>query len=236
MASDGSAEAGDPLPAEGLLRRADGVVSCWWPGADPGYQHYHDHEWGRPVGEDRRLFEKLCLEGFQAGLSWLTILRKRENFRRAFAGFDPAKVAAFGPADVERLLGDAGIVRHRGKIEAAIGNAGRALELIDEAGSIAAFLWQFEPGPADRPTLCDHAAVRALTATPASTAMSKALRARGWRFVGPTTMYALMQAMGMVNDHVEGCAVRGEVERDRAVFVRPASPTPAGRAEPPASR
>ncbi len=236
MASEVPAGAGDPLAAEGLLRRADGVVSCWWPGVDPGYQHYHDHEWGRPVGEDRRLFEKLCLEGFQAGLSWLTILRKRENFRRAFAGFDPAQVAAFGPADVERLLGDAGIVRHRGKVEATIGNAGRALDLIDEAGSIAAFLWQFEPDPADRPARCDHAAVRALTATPASSAMSKALRARGWRFVGPTTMYALMQATGMVNDHVEGCAMRESVERDRSAFVRPTRLAAAGGAEPPASR
>jgi len=210
-----------PLVPDGLSVGADGSLRCWWPGADPGYQHYHDHEWGRPVGDDRRLFEKLCLEGFQAGLSWLTILRKREHFRQAFAGFDPAVVAGFGPADVERLLGDAGIVRHRGKIEAAIGNAGRALELIDEAGSIAAFLWQFEPGPADRPAVCDHASIRALTATAASTAMSKALRTRGWRFVGPTTMYALMQAMGMVNDHVEGCAVRDAVEADRRRFVRP---------------
>ncbi len=227
LVEETNAALGDlPSVAEGLLRRADGLVSCWWPGNDAGYQHYHDHEWGRPVGDDRRLFEKLCLEGFQAGLSWLTILRKRENFRRAFAAFDPVQVAAFDASDVDRLLGDAGIVRHRGKIDATIGNARRALELIDEAGSIAAFLWQFEPNAINRPLRCDHAAVRALTATPASSAMSKALRARGWRFVGPTTMYALMQAMGMVNDHVEGCAVRDAVERDRSRFARPALAPP----------
>lgn len=211
----------DREPAAGLVRREDGTVSCWWPGADEGYRRYHDLEWGRPVSSDVRLFEKLCLEGFQAGLSWLTILRKREHFRAAFAGFDPAVVATFGPADVERLLGDAGIVRHRGKIEATISNASRALELIEEAGSIAAFLWSFEPGPADRPARCDHATLMTMAKTPASEAMSKALRKRGWRFVGPTTMYALMQAMGMVNDHVEGCAQRPEVEADRARFVRP---------------
>lgn len=210
----------DGLPS-GLQRREDGTVSCWWPGADAAYQHYHDHEWGRPVDSDVRLFEKLCLEGFQAGLSWLTILRKRENFRRAFAGFDPAVVATFGPADVERLLGDAGIVRHRGKIEAAIGNASRALELVDEAGSLAAFLWQFEPSDDERPARCDHATLMTMATTPQSTALSKALRKRGWRFVGPTTMYALMQAMGMVNDHVEGCAVRADIDAARATFQRP---------------
>ncbi len=211
----------EPVLPQGLVRREDGTVSCWWPGADPGYRTYHDAEWGRPVRDDIRLFEKLCLEGFQAGLSWLTVLRKREHFRQAFAGFDPAVVATFGPADVERLLGDAGIVRHRGKIEAAISNASRALELIDDVGSIAAFLWQFEPEAADRPARCDYDALMAMPTTPASTAMSKALRKRGWRFVGPTTMYALMQAMGMVNDHVEGCTVRAEVEADRQRFTRP---------------
>lgn len=211
----------DEGPAAGLTRREDGTVSCWWPGADEGYRHYHDHEWGRPVADDIRLFEKLCLEGFQAGLSWLTILRKRENFRAAFAGFDPAVVATFGPADVERLLGDAGIIRHRGKIEATISNASRALELVEEAGSIAAFLWSFEPSVADRPERCDHATLMTMARTPASEAMSKALRKRGWRFVGPTTMYALMQAMGMVNDHVEGCAQRAAVEAERDRFSRP---------------
>ncbi|MGE0731008.1 MAG: DNA-3-methyladenine glycosylase I [Acidimicrobiia bacterium] len=204
------------------MRRPDGTVSCWWPGADAAYCRYHDDEWGRPVGDDVRLFEKLCLEGFQAGLSWLTILRKRDNFRAAFAGFDPATVARFGPADVERLLGDAGIVRHRGKIEAAISNAGRALELIEEVGSLAAFLWSFEPPASQRPDVCDHATLLTMAKTPASEAMSKALRKRGWRFVGPTTMYALMQAMGMVNDHVEGCSLRPVVEADRARFTRPA--------------
>jgi DNA-3-methyladenine glycosylase I len=212
---------GEPERSDGLAVRPDGTLRCRWAGSDAGYQHYHDHEWGRPVADDRRLFEKVCLEGFQSGLSWLTILRKRENFRSAFAGFDPAKVAAFGPADVERLLGDAGIVRHRGKIEAAIANAGRALELIEEEGSLAAFLWRFEPAAADRPSRFDLATLAATTTSPASEAMSRELRRRGWRFVGPTTLYALMQAMGMVNDHLEGCATRPEVEADRSVFVRP---------------
>ncbi|MFN0028135.1 MAG: DNA-3-methyladenine glycosylase I [Acidimicrobiales bacterium] len=207
--------------AAGLVARPDGPLSCWWPGNDPLYQRYHDEEWGRPVTDDVRLFEKLCLEGFQAGLSWLTILRKRENFRQAFAGFDPAVVATFGPADVERLLGDAGIVRHRGKIDATINNAARALELQAEAGSLAAFLWSFEPAPADRPAVCDHEALLTMGKTPASTAMSKALRQRGWKFVGPTTMYALMQAMGMVNDHLEGCTARPVVEAARRGLVRP---------------
>lgn len=222
----------DPEVVQGLAARPDGSLRCWWPGGDEGYQLYHDHEWGRPVADDVRLFEKLCLEGFQAGLSWLTILRKRENFRRAFAGFDPTVVATFGPADVERLLGDAGIVRHRGKIEAAIGNASRALELIEEAGSLAGFLWSFEPDPVDRPELCDYATLLTMAKTPASAAMSKALRARGWRFVGPTTMYALMQAMGMVNDHVHGCTIRVEIDAARAGFPRPqlapSLPTPPG--------
>ncbi len=201
----------------------DGEVTlgCWWAGDDAGYRHYHDHEWGRPVTSDVRLFEKVCLEGFQSGLSWLTILRKRENFRRAFAGFDPAVVAGFDERDVERLLGDAGIVRHRGKIEATINNAARALELQEEAGSIAAFVWGFEPGPADRPAVCDHASLIAMPTTPASTALSKELKKRGWRFVGPTTVYAFMQAMGLVNDHIEGCAVREEVEAERAALRRP---------------
>ncbi len=207
--------------AAGLVAREDGAVSCWWPGSDPLYRRYHDQEWGRPVTDDVRLFEKLCLEGFQAGLSWLTILRKRENFRTAFAGFDPSVVATFGPADVERLLGDAGIVRHRGKIEAAIGNAARALELQAEVGSLAAFLWRFEPTAAQRPAVCDHEALLTMGKTPASEAMSKALRKRGWRFVGPTTMYALMQAMGMVNDHLEGCPARPVVEAARLALVRP---------------
>jgi DNA-3-methyladenine glycosylase I len=206
---------------DGLIEHDDGTLSCWWAGSDGDYRRYHDTEWGRPVTDDHRLFEKLCLEGFQAGLSWLTILRKRENFRRAFAGFDPAVVAGFGEAEVQALLGDPGIIRHRGKIEATINNAGRALELIEEVGSLAAHVWGFEPGAADRPAVVDHAALSALPHTPASHALSKDLKRRGWRFVGPTTVYAFMQAMGLVNDHLEGCAVREEVEAERAALRRP---------------
>lgn len=190
---------------------------CWWCGDDAGYRSYHDREWGRPVADDVRLFEKLCLEGFQAGLSWLTILRKRDHFRRAFADFEPAVVATFDDADVERLVADAGIVRHRGKITSTINNAGRALELQDDAGSIAAFVWGFAPpaGPAPR----SRAELPATS--PESTALSKALKQRGWTFVGPTTAYAFMQAVGIVNDHLAGCAVRDEVEAARASFEVP---------------
>lgn len=195
------------LPA-GLLRGEDGLVRCAWQQNLPDYAHYHDHEWGRPVRDDLRLFEKLCLEGFQSGLSWLTILRKRENFRAAFAGFDPQRVARFDAADVERLLGDAGIVRHRGKIEAAIHNAARVLEIQREFGSLADYVWRFQPPDSERPLRHDWDSLRALAQTPSSTALSKDLRKRGFKFVGPTTCYAFMQAMGLVNDHVEGCAFR----------------------------
>jgi DNA-3-methyladenine glycosylase I len=205
----------------GLTLGSDGRARCSWPGADPLYVAYHDAEWGRPVADDRRLFEKLCLEGFQSGLSWITILRKRENFRAAFAGFDVHKLAAFGPADIERCLADAGIVRHRGKIESVVNNARRALELTEEAGSLAAFVWRHEPGPDDRPAKVDREALMAMPKTPASTALSKALRKRGWSFVGPTTVYAFMQAMGLVNDHLEGCFCRAEVEAERTCFKRP---------------
>ena len=205
----------------GLITNVDGKTRCWWPGDDPEYIRYHDEEWGRPVGDDQRLFEKLCLEGFQAGLSWITILRKRENFRAAFAHFDPAVVAKYTQDDVERLLQDAGIIRHRGKIEATINNAQRALELQQEAGSIAAFVWGYEPDDADRPDVLDHAAAMTLDKTPASTALSKALKKRGWKFVGPTTCYAFMQSMGLVNDHLEGCFIRAACEADRAAFKRP---------------
>ena len=208
--------------AKGLMLGADGRVRCAWPGADPLYVNYHDEEWGRPVADDRRLFEKLCLEGFQAGLSWLTILRKRENFRAAFAGFDFAKVARFGPQDIERCVGDPGIVRHRGKIESVVNNARRALELVEEAGSLAAFIWRFQPEPKGRPRKLTHAALMAMPSTPASAALSKELRKRGWSFVGPTTVYAFMQAMGLVNDHVEGCTCREAVERQRKRFRPPA--------------
>ena len=182
---------------------------------------YHDEEWGFPVSDDRRLFEKLCLEGFQAGLSWLTILRKRPAFRRAFVDFDAVRLARFGPADVKRLLGDPGIVRHRGKIEAAIHNAGRALELRAQAGSLAAYLWGFEPLTGARPSRVTLPVLRTLTSTPESTALSRDLRRRGWCFVGPTTIYAFMQAMGVVNDHLEGCVIRPRVERARDEFRRP---------------
>lgn len=209
-----------PLP-EGLVRGADGRPRCWWPGADPLYVGYHDNEWGRPVADDRRLFEKLCLEGFQSGLSWLTILRKRENFRAAFAGFDFHAVAAFGPEDVERCLADAGIVRHRGKIESVINNARRAQELAKEAGSLAAFVWRYEPAAKDRPKTLDRATLGALSQSTESVALSKALKKRGWSFVGPTTVYAFMQSMGLVNDHLSGCVCRHLAETDRRAFIRP---------------
>ncbi len=192
----------------GLLRGEDGIVRCGWQQNLADYAHYHDHEWGRPVREDVRLFEKLCLEGFQSGLSWLTILRKREGFRAAFAGFDPQRVAVFDEADVVRLLGDAGIVRHRGKIEAAIHNAARVLEIQREFGSFSDYVWRFEPPASERPRCFGWDSLRALAQTPSSMALSKDLRKRGFKFVGPTTCYAFMQAMGLVNDHVEGCAFR----------------------------
>ena len=173
------------------------------------------------MADDCRLFEKLCLEGFQSGLSWLTILKKREHFRRAFVRFDFHQLARWGERDVVRLLGDAGIVRHRGKIEAALGNARRALELVAECGSLAAYFWRWEPGAKERPRKIDKAALAALANTPAAVAMSKDLRKRGWGFVGPTTCYAFMQAMGIVNDHLEGCSARAKVEQARRKFVRP---------------
>jgi DNA-3-methyladenine glycosylase I len=185
------------------------------------YLAYHDHEWGMPVSEDRRLFEKVSLEGFQSGLSWLTILRKREAFRAAFLGFDPEQVARFGQKEVTQMLGNAGIVRHRGKIEAVIHNASRACELIEECGSLAAYFWRFEPDDAERPRRFDEVTLRAMPTTPSSTALSKDLKARGWKFVGPTTMYALMQAMGLVNDHEDRCATRATVEAARTRFRRP---------------
>jgi len=197
----------------GLLVDSKGVSRCFWCGDDPLYVAYHDSEWSIPVRDDTRLFEKLCLEGFQSGLSWLTILRKRENFRKAFHGFDIPTVAAFGKRDVNRLLKDAGIIRHRGKIESTINNANRALELIEECGSLANFVWRFEPDPKTRPKKLDLAALKAMTTSPESTALSKGLKKRGWSFVGPTTCYAFMQAMGMVNDHLEGCHARPKVGR-----------------------
>jgi len=190
--------------SESVRVDGQGRARCWWPGDAPDYIAYHDDEWGRPVVDDRRLLEKLALEGFQSGLSWITILRKRENFRRAFAGFDPATVARFGSKDVDRLLGDAGIVRHRGKIEATINNAQRCVELIDEFGSLAAYIWTFEPAYRDSAV----APTPLPSQTPDSIRLSKDLKKRGWRFVGPTTVYAFMQAMGLVNDHAVGCEWR----------------------------
>jgi DNA-3-methyladenine glycosylase I len=209
------------VSADGLARGDDGVVRCFWGDSAPEYRAYHDTEWGFPVDDDRRLFEKLSLEGFQSGLSWLTILRKREAFRRAFAGFDIEQVARFGDRDVTRLLGDASIVRHRGKIEATLNNAKRAVEMVDEEGSLAAYVWRFEPDPSTRPKRLTWSALLELGQTPESQAMAKDLKRRGWRFVGPTTVYAFMQAMGLVNDHVDGCAIRGPVEHARAEFTRP---------------
>lgn len=195
------------LPDSLLIEGADGRTRCWWCGDDELYRTYHDDEWGNPTTDDIRLFEKICLEGFQSGLAWITILRKRENFRAAFDGFEFNKVATYDERDIERLLGDAGIVRHRGKIEATINNAARAIELVDEFGSVSSYIWQWEPteregelkGDTDWP-------VPSITAT--STALSKDLKKRGWKFFGPTTAYAFMQAMGLVNDHIEGCEFR----------------------------
>lgn len=191
----------------------DGIPRCWW-GSGPEYVAYHDLEWGRAVIDDARLFEKICLEGFQAGLSWLTILRKRENFRSAFAGFDPAAVARFDEDDIQRLLADEGIVRHQGKIRSTVNNAARALEMIGESGSLSAYFWSWagpeEPAPDEIPAV-----------TPTSTALSKDLKRRGWSFVGPTTVYAFMQAMGLVNDHLEGCHVREECADTRRRVLAP---------------
>jgi DNA-3-methyladenine glycosylase I len=184
------------------------VTRCWWAGTDPLYVRYHDEEWGRPLRDDVRLFEKICLEGFQAGLSWLTILRKREQFRRAFAGFEMERVARFNGRDVNRLLRDSGIVRHRGKIESTINNARRALELREEYGSLADYFWKWQPDAASRPKRITREILRRMPTTAESTSLSKALRRRGWTFVGPTTVYAFMQAVGLVNDHVEECAFR----------------------------
>jgi len=194
---------------------------CWWALGAEDYLQYHDTEWGYPVADDHRLFEKICLEGFQAGLSWLTILRKRENFRRAFKGFDFAKVARFKERDVERLLGDTGIVRHRGKIASTINNAARACELVKEQGSLAAYFWQFEPPTEERPVEFTRESLSLLAKTPTSIALSKDLKRRGWSFVGPTTCYAFMQAMGLVNDHLQDCPTRKLATKARRQFKRP---------------
>ena len=198
-----------------------GVARCWWGAGDPLYRAYHDQEWGRPVADDRRLFEKLCLEGFQAGLSWLTILRKRDNFRAAFDDFDVESLARFDTNKIEQLMGDSGIVRNRAKIEATVNNARRCIELGDEFSSLATYVWRFEPDSTARPAVLDQAALMQLRTSAEAVALSKDLRRRGWAFVGPTTVYAFMQSMGLVNDHLEGCDFRVEAERDRAAFQRP---------------
>lgn len=200
-----------PRLPKGLVEGDDGKIRCWWCRSSPEYAAYHDEEWGWPVHDDLRLFEKICLEGFQSGLSWLTILRKRDNFRQAFAGFDYHRVARFNRRSVERLLKDAGIVRHRGKIESTIHNAKRAMALEEEFGSLSTFFWDRVPPASERPRRMTHTALMKLNKTPSSAALSKELKGRGWTFVGPTTAYAFMQAMGLVNDHLEGCFVRDRV-------------------------
>jgi len=196
-----------------LFEAPDGQPRCKWCGGAPEFVPYHDQEWGFPVADDRTLFEKLCLESFQSGLSWRTILGKRENFRRAFENFEMDAVARFNERSVARLLQDQGIVRHRGKIEAVINNAKRARELVAESGSLAAYVWQYESESPANP--------QSVSITETSKALSKDLKQRGWSFVGPTTVYAFMQAMGLVNDHAHGCVTRARVEAARVAFVRP---------------
>jgi DNA-3-methyladenine glycosylase I len=198
-----------------IVMGADGKCRCSWCESAPEFNAYHDTEWGFPVVDDKRLFEKICLEGFQSGLSWRTILSKRENFRAAFAGFDFHKVALFGDSDVARLLDDAGIIRHRGKIEATINNARRACEMVDREGSLAAYFWRFEPDPAE------IAMPQTMSTSPMSITLSKDLKKRGWKFVGPTTVFAFMQAMGLINDHANGCFLRPQIDEIRKSLVRP---------------
>ena len=205
------------VSTSGVVPGADGVGRCWWCVGDPLHESYHDLEWGRPTVDDTKLFGKICLEGFQAGLSWLTILRKRENFRTAFKSFDIASVARFNTRSSARLLLDPGIVRNKAKIEATINNARRCLELIDEVGSLATYVWSYEPDPQTRRSPLDRSALMIRDTSPEAIAMSKDLKRRGWKFVGPTTMYAFMQAIGLVNDHLSECAYRKEVEGLRSL-------------------
>ncbi|MDY6943456.1 MAG: DNA-3-methyladenine glycosylase I [Pseudomonadota bacterium] len=195
----------------------DGHRRCRWCSAAPEFLHYHDTEWGFPVGDDHRLFEKLSLESFQSGLSWRTILTKRENFRAAFCEFDFDQIARFSQRDVDRLLNNEGIVRHRGKIAAVINNAERARELVRSEGSLAAFIWRYEP---KNDGLAEPQSV---STSEESIALSKELKKRGWKFIGPTTVYAFMQAMGLINDHVSNCVIRAKVEHARRHFERPGS-------------
>ena len=207
--------------ANGVAVADDGIPRCWWSVADPLYRNYHDLEWGRPVIDDRRIFEKICLEGFQSGLSWLIILRKRDNFRRAFKSFALHSVARFNERSVERLLADPGIVRNRAKIIATINNARRCLELTKEFGSLAAYVWSFEPDKRSRPEPLDWATVLAMGPSEEAKALSRDLRKRGWAFVGPTTVYSVMESIGLVNDHVTGCDFRTTVEKERSGLRRP---------------
>lgn len=206
---------------DGIIKGEDGLGRCFWYGGLEDYRRYHDEEWGTPVTDDVRLFEKICLEGFQSGLSWLTILRKRDNFRAAFAGFDFRKVARFDDEDITRCLADTGIVRHRGKIVSTINNARRAIDLVAEQGSLAHYFWSFEPALHERPETLDYATLTANPTSAVSVRISKDLKKRGWSFVGPTTIYAFMQAMGLVNDHIEGCFCRPRIETLRKEFKRP---------------
>ena len=199
----------------------DGITRCWWGKDHLDYRNYHDVEWGRPVSKDFRLFEKICLEGFQSGLSWLTILRKRENFRHAFAGFDFNKITDFDDNNVSQLLQNSGIIRHRGKIEATINNAHRALELVEEFGSLASYIWGWEPASPEPHIGKGEYSHPIPSITRTSQLLSKDLKNRGWEFIGPTTAYAFMQAMGLVNDHLEGCAIREIVESMRSEFEPP---------------
>lgn len=209
--------------ARSLETGPDGVTRCFW-GASEAYRRYHDEEWGMPTDDDRWIFEKICLEGFQSGLSWLTILNKRENFRAAFENFEVDRVARFNQRSVERLLKDAGIVRHRKKIESAINNAKRARALREEFGSLAAYVWQYEPDPKTRPKKKTRDTLVAMSKTPESIALSKDLKARGWSFVGPTTAYAFMQAAGIVNDHLDGCDAQARCAEARRKFKVPRAP------------
>jgi DNA-3-methyladenine glycosylase I len=213
-----------PVP-EGIVVGSDRTRRCWWGAEPPVYQEYHDTEWGVPVTDDFRLFEKICLEGFQSGLSWLTILKKREAFREVFCGFDFNQVAWFGDLETTVMLEDARIVRHRGKIASTINNARRAIETVAEFGSLAGYFWHWEPAAKSRPRKLDKAALMTLATTPESTALSKDLRKRGWTFVGPTTCYAFMQGVGLVNDHLEGCPARARVTAARrAAKIVPVPP------------
>ena len=206
---------------DGLLTDTFEITRCAWCGEDTEYQRYHDTEWGVPIVNDQILFQKICLEGFQAGLSWLTVLRKRDNFLKQFDKFDFKKVSQYGDKDISRCLVNPGIIRHRGKIESTINNAKKAIELVNEFGSLASFFWSFEPSMKNRPEKLTYAVASQITMSTESIALSKALKKRGWTFVGPTICYSFMQAMGIVNDHVLGCSRRDDIETLRDVLIRP---------------